>query len=422
MCCDSAALIQSGLVQRVGVHGGVVGGDVARDFRVQLLPVGIAEHLRRARRRCPSDKVAAACALGDLAASPDGAAPAPRRRPSARRRRTATSRSGAQRAAGDGVGECRQAKFSHTLCEQVRGCKVSGGLDSLTRPLARDLPRLGDVFTSGLAAACISPRGARPACGLGRAAAAQRRVGDDPHVDAGQLAQQPVQQRATCAVAAGEAQTADAATAARACRSARRCCPARARRRSPPRPRPRPPRRAAARRASRRAGAAPPGARDPRARRPPGRAHDEHVELGVQALRRAPRAAHDALGLRRERRQREQALGDRLRRGVRDAPAAPSSSRRDDRRSARATRRLTSTSSATWRSAVSRSAARFSILKKLFSAACTRSGAVDLARAQARDQRLRREVDQHDLVGRREHLVGDRLAHVRAGQLRRPGR
>ena len=50
-----------------------------------------------------------------------------------------------------------------------------------------------------------------------------------------------------------------------------------------------------------------------RARRTPGRAHDEHVELRVQALGRAPRAAHDALGLRRERRQREQPLGDRLR-------------------------------------------------------------------------------------------------------------
>ena len=80
-------------------------------------------------------------------------------------------------------------------------------------------------------------------------------------------------------------------------------------------------------------------------------------------------------------------------------------------------RRLDSTSSATWRSATSRSAERFSTLKKLLSAVGTRSGGIDLALAQALDQRLGREVDEHDLVGRGEHAVGEGLAHAHAGQL-----
>ena len=42
---------------------------------------------------------------------------------------------------------------------------------------------------------------------------------------------------------------------------------------------------------------------------------------------------------------------------------------------------------------------------------------IDLAGLQARYQRLRREVDEHDLVGDRDHGVGDRLAHARPGQL-----
>ena len=45
---------------------------------------------------------------------------------------------------------------------------------------------------------------------------------------------------------------------------------------------------------------------------------------------------------------------------------------------------------------------------------------VDLAGAQARDQRLGGEVDQHDLVGRAEHRVGHRLAHRDPGQLGDP--
>ena len=40
-------------------------------------------------------------------------------------------------------------------------------------------------------------------------------------------------------------------------------------------------------------------------------------------------------------------------------------------------------------------------------------GRVDLAGPQAGEQRLRAEVDEHDLVGAAEHRVGDRLAHAR---------
>jgi hypothetical protein len=43
-----------------------------------------------------------------------------------------------------------------------------------------------------------------------------------------------------------------------------------------------------------------------------GVADDEDVELGTGALRRSPRAAHDAQGARRELCEREQALRDRV--------------------------------------------------------------------------------------------------------------
>jgi hypothetical protein len=43
---------------------------------------------------------------------------------------------------------------------------------------------------------------------------------------------------------------------------------------------------------------------------------------------------------------------------------------------------------------------------------------VDLAGLQSRDQRLARQVDEHDLVGRGDHGVGHGLAHARPGELR----
>ena len=112
---------------------------------------------------------------------------------------------------------------------------------------------------------------------------------------------------------------------------------------------------------------------------------------------------------------------------ARPAPAAArrppavrrlTSSRRVSAPAPSVTSRLCPTSSATCRSATSRSAARFSIRKKLLSAASMRSGGIDLARAQPIEQLLRCEVDEHDLVGAAEHLVGDRLAHADAAQLR----
>ena len=44
-------------------------------------------------------------------------------------------------------------------------------------------------------------------------------------------------------------------------------------------------------------------------------------------------------------------------------------------------------------------------------------GLVDLAGPQPLDQRRRRDVDEHDLVGGGEHGVGERLAHAHAGEL-----
>ena len=82
------------------------------------------------------------------------------------------------------------------------------------------------------------------------------------------------------------------------------------------------------------------------------------------------------------------------------------------------TRRLASTSSATWRSATSRSADRFSTRKKLLSAVGTRSWRIDPALAQPLDQRLGGQVHQHHLVGGGEHLVRERLLHAHAGELR----
>ena len=143
----------------------------------------------------------------------------------------------------------------------------------------------------------------------------------------------------------------------------------------------------------------------------PGRLDPQDVELGAEPLGRAPGAPHEPLRARIGLDERHQPLADRLRRRVGDQLVVAACRR------CSVTIRLASTSSATWRSATSRSAERFSIRKKLFSAASMRAGRVDLARAQAVEQRFGRDVDQHDLVGAAEHLVGDRLAHGHAGQL-----
>ena len=61
----------------------------------------------------------------------------------------------------------------------------------------------------------------------------------------------------------------------------------------------------------------------------------QQVELGAETLRRAPRAAHDALRARLRRDEREQALADRLRRGLVGEAVARAGAER-----ARATSRL----------------------------------------------------------------------------------
>ena len=117
----------------------------------------------------------------------------------------------------------------------------------------------------------------------------------------------------------------------------------------------------------------------------------EQVEFRAEPLRGAPCPADEALGARIRLDQRQQPLPDRLRRiGGRLSSREPTCS---------VVSRFWPTSSATWRSATSRSADRFSIRKKLLSAGVDSLGRVDLARAQALEQRLGGEVNHHDLVG-----------------------
>ena len=119
----------------------------------------------------------------------------------------------------------------------------------------------------------------------------------------------------------------------------------------------------------------------------------QQVELAAETLGRAPRAAHDALRARLGRDEREQALADRLRRDLLGkAILAPA------------------------RSALARQAVRLHALGHLAQRDLAQRGEVlgpeevverrrhalrrvDLARAQPLDQRLRREIDDHDLVG-----------------------
>ena len=103
----------------------------------------------------------------------------------------------------------------------------------------------------------------------------------------------------------------------------------------------------------------------------------EQVELGAEPLRRPPRAPDDRCD-----------LGCGSTSASSRSPiacGAAASIRRSSRPRGLGSEgiRLASTSSATWRSATSRSADRFSILKKLVSAAWTRSWRIDLAVASA---------------------------------------
>ena len=122
--------------------------------------------------------------------------------------------------------------------------------------------------------------------------------------------------------------------------------------------------------AARRAGAAARGpARGPAARPTAGRAGRRGA--GPSATRGARAAGRPG-------------RARRARAGARRRPAARSAASESSRvPTTSVVRRLASTSSATWRSATSRSAARFSMRKKPLSAASMRSGWVDLARPAA---------------------------------------
>ncbi len=145
------------------------------------------------------------------------------------------------------------------------------------------------------------------------------------------------------------------------------------------------------------------------------RAHDEHVELGVQSLGRAPRAPDHALGVGVERRQRQQPLGDRLggvvgRRqqallvAAQDGGGLPDEALDLDVLGHLAQGRLPQ---------------RREVLdlEEVVQRGRHALGGVDLAGPQTCDQGLGGEVDQDHLVGGREHRVGDRLADLRPRQL-----
>ena len=131
-----------------------------------------------------------------------------------------------------------------------------------------------------------------------------------------------------------------------------------------------------------------------------GRLHPEDVEVGAEALGRAPGAAHEPLraGLRLH--ERQQPLADRGRRAHlgRGDPLG------DDLLGDLAQRGL---------------AQRGQVLdpEEAVERGVDALGGIDLALAQALEQRLGRDIDQHDLVRALQRLVGQRLAHPHAAVL-----
>ena len=136
-------------------------------------------------------------------------------------------------------------------------------------------------------------------------------------------------------------------------------------------------------------------------RRPSRRTHPDRVHLRTESLRRAPRAAHDPLRLRLRLDQGEHALGDRLLAERLEGTGDPS---------------------------------RLHVLGHLAQRKLPQHGelvraeevlqrdlgpllGVDLAGPETLLQLLRRQVDEHDLVGIVEDLVGEGLPHSDLGQL-----
>ena len=137
--------------------------------------------------------------------------------------------------------------------------------------------------------------------------------------------------------------------------------------------------------------------------------HPEDVELGAEALGRAPGAAHEPLGARIGLDECEEALADRLREvgGQRVLARADGLGHQAlglDLLGHLAQRDL---------------AERREVLdpEEAVQRGIDALGLVDLARAQAREQRLGAEVDEDDLVGPAEHRVGDGLAHAGSAEL-----
>ena len=126
-----------------------------------------------------------------------------------------------------------------------------------------------------------------------------------------------------------------------------------------------------------------------------------HGPVGIERVGQALAGAHQLLRL------RIRADGDEDRDRRRAARA------RDPAGSARA---AASTRSATRRSASSRSAMRLGLRKKRSTAVAPRLH-VDLAGVQAREQVIRRQIDQLDFVGLVEDAIGQGLALAHAGDL-----
>ena len=84
-------------------------------------------------------------------------------------------------------------------------------------------------------------------------------------------------------------------------------------------------------------------------------------------------------------------------------------------RSGCSARAAASTRSATLRSAISRKAMRFGLRKNLLDSRGHFIGDVYLAGVEPREQIIGRQVDQLDVIGLVEHLIGERFALADAG-------
>ena len=140
----------------------------------------------------------------------------------------------------------------------------------------------------------------------------------------------------------------------------------------------------------------------------PRREHGEDVHLGPEPLRRAPRAAHHALGGGLRRDEGQQPLADGLRHRLADHAVLVA----HGRRLAHEPLGLDALGDLAQRDL----AQRLEVLDAEEAVQRGRHalGLVHLARAQPLDQRRRRDVDEHDLVGLGQHGVRERLAHAHA--------